>query len=118
MQLDDTGGRGHYDLAILNPDFIAKHSIDEVIAKDFKKCAVEEKNHLLAAIEFKLIVNPLSKGMRSEIEKDFCKLSFAKNLNQAMTTYMVIFNRCREEKAYISELTRMAAKNPYIKYSI
>lgn len=115
MQLDDTGGRGHYDLAILNPDFIAKHSIDEVIAKDFKKCVVEEKNHLLAAIEFKLIVRPLSKGMRSGIEKDFKKLSYAKNLSQAMTVYMVIFNRSREENLYISELIRLAEENPHVK---
>ncbi|MDK2801665.1 MAG: hypothetical protein PWQ70_3284 [Clostridiales bacterium] len=46
---------GHYDLVILNPDFLVNNSIDEVIAKDFKKCKVDVKDHLLAAIEFKFM---------------------------------------------------------------
>ena len=46
---------GHYDLIILNPDFLANNSIDEVIAKDFKKCKVDVKDYLLAAIEFKFM---------------------------------------------------------------
>ena len=48
MELSESGGRGHYDLVILNPDFLANHTLDEVIAKDFKKCKVDEKDHLLA----------------------------------------------------------------------
>lgn len=115
MKIDDTGGRGHYDLVILNPDFIANHSIDEVIAKEFKKCRTGEKYHLLSAIEFKLVVNPLSKGMKSEIEKDFLKLSLAKDLGQAMSVYMVIFNRYREEIPYINELNELASQNPHVK---
>jgi len=62
MKLDDTGGRGHYDLVILNPEFVAKHTIDEVIAKDYKKCCVAEQNHLLAAIEFKFIKQEHERG--------------------------------------------------------
>jgi len=59
MQLDEqTGGRGHYDLVVLNPKFIASHTIDEVIAKDYTKCCKDKKHHLLAAVEFKLIIKP------------------------------------------------------------
>lgn len=108
MELDDKGGRGHYDLVILNPDFIAKHSIDEVIAKNFKKCKVDVKDHLLAAIEFKFIVSPLRANMRREIKKDFLKLSLALDHGQTKKAYLIVFNRCRPEDKFIKEFEELS----------
>lgn len=115
MRLDEKGGRGHYDLVVLNPDFVASHSIGEVIAKVFKKCCKDENDHLLAAIEFKLIVNPLSKGLESEIEKDFQKLTWSINNRQARSAYMIIFNRVRQEKNFLYSLDKIAFQNPHVK---
>jgi hypothetical protein len=115
MGLDEKGGRGHYDLVVLNPDFVASHSIGEVIAKDFKKCCKDENDHLLAAIEFKLIVNPLSKGLESEIEKDFKKLTWSINNRQSRSAYMIIFNRVRPEKTFANRLDKIADQNPHVK---
>ena len=115
MKLDEKGGRGHYDLVVLNPDFVASHSIGEVIAKDFKKCCKDENDHLLAAIEFKLIVNPLSKALESEIEKDFQKLTWSIINRQARSAYMIIFNRVRPEKAFADSLRKIALQNPHVK---
>jgi len=115
MELDEKGGRGHYDLVVLNPEFVANHSISEVIAKDFKKCCKNESNHLLASIEFKLIVNPLSKGFESEIGKDFQKLTLAIQKRQSRSAYMIIFNRARPENAFADSLDKTARQNPNVK---
>ncbi|MDD3894258.1 MAG: hypothetical protein PHU36_04480 [Syntrophomonadaceae bacterium] len=114
MELNDTGGRGHYDLVVLNPDFMKEHSINEIIAKNFKKCCVNEKHHLLTAIEFKLVVSPLSKNLREEIAKDFTKLTWSLE-SQAQNAYMVIFNRVRPEVTYYEELNQLAQENPQVK---
>lgn len=98
MELCETGGRGHYDLVILNPEFVAKHSIDEVIAKNFKRCKVDVEDHLLSAIEFKFIINSLSANVRAEIVKDFKKLSFALDMKQTKSAFLIVFNRCRPEE--------------------
>lgn len=116
MQLDEqTGGRGHYDLVVLNPEFITSHTMDEVIAKNYKKCCKDEKNHLLAAIEFKLIVSPLSKNLRVEIAKDFHKLSWAIESKQSKNAYMIIFNRARKEESYLDELCELKKSYPKVK---
>lgn len=115
MERDEKGGRGHYDLVVLNPDFINKHSIEEVIAKDFKKCCKDEPDHLLAAIEFKLIVNPLSSRLESEIRKDFQKLTLAIETRQTRNAYMIIFNRARPEKTFINSLKEIDEQNPSVK---
>jgi hypothetical protein len=100
---------------VLNPNFIANHSIREVIAKNFKKCCKDENDHLLTAIEFKLIVNPLSKGLESEIGKDFKKLSWAIKTRQARSAYMIIFNRVRQEKAFAGSLDEIARQDRDVK---
>lgn len=115
MERDEKGGRGHYDLVVLNPEFVASHSIMEVIAKDFKKCCKTENDHLLASIEFKLIVNPLSKGLEREIEKDINKLTWSIETGQARSAYMIIFNRVRPEKAFANRLAAIADKNVHVK---
>ena len=115
MELGETGGRGHYDLVVLNPDFVSKHSIDEVIAKNFKLCKVSVQDHLVSAIELKFIVNPLSARMKEEIKKDFEKLSFALEVKQARTAYLIIFNRCRSEENFIEELKELSKKHKEVK---
>ena len=115
MQLDEAGGRGHYDLVVLNPAFLKKHSLEQVIAKNYKKCRKEEKNQLLAAIEFKLIVSPLSKSVRQEIKKDFTKLSWALDLGQAVNSYMIVFNRVRPEDGFINQFKSFSEESPEVK---
>jgi hypothetical protein len=115
MDLFESGGRGHYDLVILNPDFLANHSIDEVIAKDFKKCKVEVQDHLLTAIEFKFIVSPLSKNMRSEIIKDFRKLVMALEAGQTQTAYLIVFNRSSHEEDFIREFEELSDLDSRVK---
>lgn len=115
MNMDEKGGRGHYDLVVLDPDFLARHSIEEVIAKNYKKCCKDEDDHLLTAIEFKMIVNPLSKGLEVEIGKDFKKLSWAIKTKQARSAYMIIFNRVRQEKAFAESLDEIASQDRDVK---
>ena len=115
MELDDKGGRGHYDLVVLNPDFVSNHSIKQVMAKDFKECCVNERHHLLAAAEFKLITAPISINMKSEIERDFEKLNWALEKGQTKYAYMILFNRCTHDVSFIDELKSYACINAGIK---
>ena len=95
-------------MVILNPDFIVNHSIEEVIAKNFQKCRVKVKDHLLAAIEFKFIVSPLSANMQAEIIKDFYKLSMAIKQGQTKRAYLIVFNRYRPEENFIKEFKALS----------
>lgn len=106
MEISPNGGRGHYDLAILNPQFVEKHSIDTVIAKDFGKTAISEGEHLLAAVEFKFIHRALDQGTRSEIKKDAKKLKWAATLEppQSQNAYLLVFNRYRHEPTLIDDI--------------
>ena len=115
MERDDRGGRGHYDLVVLNPEFIKNHSIKQVMAKDFKECCTEEKHHLLAAAEFKLITMPLSQNMKGEIKRDFQKLNFALESGQTQLAYMIIFNRHANDLSFINDLRSYACINKNIK---
>jgi hypothetical protein len=117
MVLDEKeGGRGHYDLVVLNPDFVNAHRIEEVMAQNYKKSRRETPYHLLAAIEFKLITRPLGKNLVEEIHRDFQKLSWALEKKQTKQAYMIIFNRAREEKRFWEELLpEMAKQNPRVK---
>lgn len=115
MQLSESGGRGHYDLVILNPEFLKNHTMSEIIAKDFEKCQVNEKHHLLAAIEFKFVVGPLSTNMREEIKKDFRKLSMALDQGQSKNAYLIVFNRFRPEDDFRKEFLDFSKTNRRIK---
>ena len=108
-------GRGHYDLVVPKPCFMAGHSISEVIAKNFKECCKDERDHLLAAIEFKLIVNPLGNGFKAAIKKDFQKLTLAIDKGQPRSAYMIIFNRARPEPKFPNNLVETARQNPNVK---
>ena len=105
MELDEArGGRGLSDLVVLNPEFVANHSLEEVMAKDYRTYCKDEKHQLLAAIEFKLIVKPLDKKMEKEIEKDFKKLTWAIESGQVDDVYLIIFNRARKEERFVQDL--------------
>ena len=114
-QLKGNGGRGHYDLVVLNPKFMIGHDINEIIAQTYKKCKKDESNHLLAAIEFKLVTKSLDKGLRSEIKKDFKKLRLALSNKQAISAFMIIFNRANKNEKYHKEFQSLTNKYPEIK---
>ena len=120
------GSRGHYDLAVLNPEFIRTQDIDCIIAKDYaqwQRCCGNSAYPLLAAIEFKLIIKPLGKSIRREIKHDFQKLTWAAEQKHAKHAYMIIFNRCRAElnmaykaeKPYEDELVSFEKQYPRVK---
>ena len=73
------------------------------------------KNHLIAAIEFKLLHKHLTKGLENEIRKDFAKLSWSLKKGQAREAYMLIFNRWGEEKSFRETLKKLQAKYKHIK---
>jgi len=111
------GTVGHYDMVVLNPEFVESHQIEQVISKDNKvRQTVEfEEGHLLAAIEFKLLHKPLNKNLKDEIKKDFIKLSWGLETQQAKEAYMLIFNRYGCEQEYIAELDELLLQYPNIK---
>lgn len=117
-KLDESKGTcGHYDMVVLNPDFINNHGIQQVISKDNK---IRQKvnfsdNHLLAAVEFKLLHKPLTENLRDEIKKDFIKLGWALETKQARDAYMLIFNRYGEEKNYWQTLEELQMEHQNIK---
>lgn len=114
---EHVGTVGHYDMVVLNPKFVEGHNIEQVISKDNKiRQTVEfEQNHLLAAIEFKLLHKPLGKNLRDEIHKDFVKLSWSLETHQAREAFMLIFNRYGSEPEYIRELEMMEKTHPGVK---
>jgi hypothetical protein len=104
-------------MAVLNPTFIENHKINQVIYKDNKirQTVQFDDNHVLAAIEFKLLHKPLSKGLKEEIKKDFFKLVGALKTGQAKEAYMLIFNRYGKEEKYWRDLAEYQKNQPSIK---
>mgnify|MGYP000907714341 FL=1 len=115
MKIYDDGGRGHYDLVVLNPNFIFNHNIKDVMAKEYKHCMTDCKDHILSALEFKLITKPLDKNMKDEIKKDIIKLKMAIEQGQTQKAYCLIFNRCREESDFVQELCKWGEQNSEVK---
>ncbi|PIP18874.1 MAG: hypothetical protein COX41_05885 [Candidatus Omnitrophica bacterium CG23_combo_of_CG06-09_8_20_14_all_41_10] len=114
---ESVGTCGHYDMVVLNPDFINSHEIQQVISKDNKirQTVNFNDNHLLAAIEFKLLHKPLTEKLRNEIKKDFIKLGWALETRQARDAYMLIFNRYGEERDYWKTLEGLQREHRDIK---
>ena len=108
---------GHYDMVVLNPVFIECHEIQQVISKDNKVRQTVQfaDNHLLAAIEFKLLHKPLTQALKDEINKDFVKLGWALETGQAKEAYMLIFNRYGKEDKYWGVLDELRERNPNIR---
>ena len=108
---------GHYDMVVLNPAFIENHNMQQVISKDntIRQTVQFADNHLLAAIEFKLLHKPLGQHLKDEIKKDFIKLGWALETGQAKEAYMLIFNRYGKEDSYWRVLDELRKERPDIK---
>jgi len=92
------GSRGHYDIAVLNPEFIKTiNSERDIINKDIKLVIQREKSNknfnikeLLFAIEFKYIINNSEKFVK-EVKMDNKKLLFAINKGGAAKAINLVF---------------------------
>lgn len=92
------GSRGHYDMAVLNPEFIKTiNSERDIINKDIKLVIQREKSNknfnikeLLFAIEFKYIINNSEKFVK-EVKMDNKKLLFAINKGGAAKAINLVF---------------------------
>ncbi len=96
---DTSGSRGHYDMAVLDPDFIKNvNSEKDIINKNVSlviKRAQNNKNfvnskELLFAIEFKYVINN-SKNFVDEVIMDNKKLLFAKDFGGAYEAVNLVF---------------------------
>ncbi|MBL7117805.1 MAG: hypothetical protein ISS94_03355, partial [Candidatus Syntrophoarchaeum sp.] len=93
------GDRGHFDIAVLNPEFIFNApSCEDIVNKNvrFLEERVEDnlesvKNELLFAIEFKYIIKN-NKNFINEILKDNKKLLFAKRWGSKEAVNLVFCN--------------------------
>jgi hypothetical protein len=107
--LTKKGVRGHFDFAVLNPQFIQENSIATVENKNIRgtetKSKSEDKlrNELLTAIELKYVVNN-SRKFINEVEKDIKKLSIGLKY-QSFEAYNLVFCNCKYH--YIVELTKL-----------
>lgn len=93
------GSRGHYDMAVLDPDFIKNvNSEKDIINKNVSlviKRAQNNKNfvnskELLFAIEFKYVINN-SKNFVDEVKMDNKKLLFAIDFGGAVEAVNLVF---------------------------
>jgi len=98
--VDKNGKRARYDMAILNPEFIKQNEFEVVRCRDISKIKPWEKGtskNLIAAIEFKFIINHSKKHIQ-EIKFDNLKLSYA---YEAEEKYILIFANIREKEKEI-----------------
>ena len=125
MVRDPHGTRGHYDLVVLNPDYMQAHAMPEIMMANFNDIDSEDPLNLFAAIEFKLVKSPLDKGMQGEIVNDITKLSWALEPwkdrwpRQSINTYALIFNRSRwsdpeKQNEFYDEITK-ASKHTQVR---
>ena len=84
--LKNEGSRAHYDMAILNPEFVQSHDYRTVRNKDIKYAHAGEDN-LIAAMEFKYVTSH-SKSFLHEVKYDLLKL---RNADEAVHKYFLLF---------------------------
>ena len=96
---DESGSRGHYDMAVLDPDFIKNvNSEKDIINKNVSLVVKRVQNNkdfvnskeLLFAIEFKYVINN-SKNFVDEVKMDNKKLLFAKDFGGAIEAVNLVF---------------------------
>jgi hypothetical protein len=107
--LTKQGVRGHFDLAVLNPQFVRESDIESVANKSIDNTVRRSKNknkfkaELLTAIELKYVVNN-SRKFIEEVEKDNKKLAIGLKY-QSFEAYNLVF--CNHKYHYIDELTKL-----------
>ena len=107
--LSKKGVRGHFDFAVLNPQFIQENRLASVENKNVgdpearSKNADKVRNELLAAIELKYVVNN-SRKFIAEVEKDINKLSMGLKY-QSFEAYNLVF--CNQKYHYADKLIRL-----------
>ena len=107
--LTKQGIRGHFDLAILDPQFIKQSSIESIENKNIGEAEARSKNRekfrheLLVAIELKYVVNN-SRKFIEEVEKDNKKLLIGLKY-QSFEAYNLVF--CNKQYYYINELAKL-----------
>ena len=107
--------RGHHDLVVLNPSFLADHPLTTATNQDISAIPRRPRQKpLLAAVEFKMPRSRIGSGTLEEIEIDFQKLQLSLEWSQRL--YMLIFNRhVRMAPELWPELERMASENPDVR---
>jgi len=96
----ENGTRGHYDLAVINPNFIEKmlkknsdeHAIKHIMNKSIKN-KHKRKDELLFAIEVKFLhlFNRNHKSMINEVKKDIKKLEITSIVDNKIKCINLVF---------------------------
>jgi len=111
---ENAKSRGHYDLVILNPNFVESYPISIVTNRDYHIFPKKLKQKpLVAAIEFKYIVRKLNNHILRNIELDFQKLQSSVAFSH--TRYFLIFNSIGSIGESLIEIERMKMENPDVK---
>ena len=104
IKVDPKGKRARYDMAILNPAFIENNTFKKVQCRDlslFRKQGDSKSKNLLAALEFKFIIQHGPQYKR-EIKYDHLKLTSADEVEQK---FMLVFtNTLKREIDYFKHL--------------
>jgi hypothetical protein len=115
-----SGSRGHYDIAVLDPDFINKvNSEKDIINKNVSLVIKRAKNNknfandkeLLFAIEFKYVINN-SKNFVNEVKMDNKKLLFAIESGGAAKAVNLVFCNVDSTKYTGRIITEGGKNNP------
>ncbi len=83
------GRRGHYDLVVLNPDFIEANSAESITNRLLKNSVPDQERSFVAVFEFKLSYRGWNSGAYKNVTKDLQKLAASK----AKLTYAVMLMR-------------------------
>jgi hypothetical protein len=88
-------GRGHYDLVVLDPDFLRAHDAGTVTNRRFDEAATHTKPPLVAAVEFKLLDRRWKPDKDPLIPQDLGKGTLAlQSPPDASAAYMCVL--CRD----------------------
>ncbi len=106
--VDPSGKRGNYDLAVLDPTFVANSlNFEDVVNKDIRGLIKmldrpDSDSHLVFAIELKYIINSSKEWIR-QIEMDNAKMKFAIQNN---VTHGVNLVFCNTAPTYIADFKK------------
>ena len=98
------GARGHYDIAVLNPEYVYSASVEDIVNKDarnIEKRVGAVKHELLFAIEFKYVIKS-TLSFIDEVEKDARKLKWAREFGVQESINLVFCNI--EDTGYVKAI--------------